>query len=185
MPRNTPQSALRHYIQGLQAVVGCVTESRISVHERSFPQLDTTYPAVLNENNPVTLAGLRPLTFSGGQEFRIVQDSNAANGPNRITTVKYWYQFALLDGRKLLTFHWTPETTSPGQRTYPHLHVESSLLDPSGPFMPDTFSKLHIPTGPVSLAAIVRFAIEELGVTPIPRDWNERLGNVEAAFRQE
>ncbi len=51
--------------------------------------------------------------------------------------------------------------------------------------MPDTFSKLHIPTGPVSLAAIVRFAIEELGVTPIPRDWNERLGNVEAAFRQE
>ncbi|MGI8964362.1 MAG: hypothetical protein ACR2GI_07655 [Thermomicrobiales bacterium] len=83
-----------------------------------------------------------------------------------------------------MTFHWTPEVNLVGQRKYPHLHVESALLDNDGPFLPDTFSKLHIPTGQLPLESIVRFAIEELGVEPIPNDWSERLRVGEEAFER-
>ncbi len=184
MPRTPLQTTIRQHLQYLQQIFGCLTEARIIGPDRRALQLGTIYSVLLNGNDPVRLDGHQPLAFSGGQEFRIVQRPDGGNQLLEVEVTQYWYQFALPNGGKLLTFHWTPERSSPGQRTYPHLHVESSVLDPAGPFLPDTFNKLHIPTGPVSLAAIVRFAIEELGVTPIPRDWNERLLKAEAAFWQ-
>lgn len=42
--------------------------------------------------------------------------------------------------------------------------------------------KLHFPTGPVSLAAIVRFLIEEVGVEPNRADWDRVLSDAEATL---
>ncbi len=41
-------------------------------------------------------------------------------------------------------------------------------------------SDLHLPTGVVSLASIVRFLIEEIGVEPNRDDWDEVLRQIEA-----
>lgn len=64
------------------------------------------------------------LQFDLGQRFRIIRDPNAEDGPYRAITVEYWYRFGLHGGPTLLSFHWTPETTDPSQRTFPHLHID-------------------------------------------------------------
>lgn len=181
--RNTIAKAYERYVTSMQAAVGCITHSRFVGATPRQVRLNATETLSLNRGDPVPLASAKGrLTFSAGQRFRIVQDLDAANGPYLVIIVQYWYQFALSNDREVLTYHWTPETEGPGERRYPHLHVGSSMLDPDGPYLPDTFSKLHIPTGQVPIEAIVRFAIEGLGVPPIPRDWKERLLKGEAAF---
>lgn len=175
--------AYDRHVTSMQAAVGCITHSRFTGATPRQVRLDATETLSLNRGDPVPLwSSAGRLTFSAGQRFRIIHDADVIDGPFRITTVDYWYQYALLDGRELLTYHWTPEAIDTDQRLYPHLHVGFGLLDAEGSFMPDTFSKLHIPTARVSLEAIVRFAIEELGVAPIPRNWKERLLRGEEAL---
>lgn len=47
------------------------------------------------------------------------------------------------------------------------MHV-GSLVTTGSRFRRKDFNRLHIPTGPVSLAAVLLFAVEELGVEPSP-----------------
>ena len=58
----------------------------------------------------------------------------------------------------------------------PHLHLGSSL---DGNDAIDV-SDLHLPTGVVSLASIVRFLIEEIGDEPNRADWDTILRQIEA-----
>jgi hypothetical protein len=181
--RNTVAKAYERHVKAMQAAVGCITHGRFAGVVPKQVRLNAVYTLSLDQGDPVPLwSSAGRLTFSAGQRFRIIHDADVVDGPYRTTTVNYWYQYALLDGRELLTYHWTPEATDSAQRLYPHLHVGFGLLDAQGLFMPGTFSKLHIPTARVSLEAIVRFAIEELGVAPIPRNWNERLLRGEEAL---
>jgi hypothetical protein len=57
----------------------------------------------------------------------------------------------------VVAFHWHP--VQGGRVTWSHLHVYGAhgSLD---------LHKLRLPTGTVSLAAVVRFPIEDLGVLP-------------------
>ena len=184
MALNTPSQAYRRYFNSLQAAVGCITHGRFTGRIAATPRVNQTYALVLNDGNPEPLKGRFRLAFSAGQEFRIIQDERADHGPYRATTIQYWYQFQVIDGVRLLTYHWTPETTDPGQRTYPHLHIESGLVDQNGPFNPDTFSKYHIPTERISIEAVVRFAIEELGVEPISSNWESVLNRGQEVFNR-
>jgi hypothetical protein len=47
-----------------------------------------------------------------------------------------------------------------------------------------TLHKLHLPTGRVSIEAVVRFLIEDLDVVPRRRDWSAVLDRHEEAFRR-
>lgn len=182
MPDNTPGRAYQRYFNGLQTAVGCISHGRLTGLSQREPELNRAYSLVLNNGDPEHLKGLNRIAFSAGQEFRVIRDERAIEGPFRATTIQYWYQFAVIDGPRLLTFHWTPETTDTRQRMYPHLHIESGLLNPDGPFNPDTFSKYHIPTERVSIEAVVRFAIEELEVRPNRKNWNTVLAEGQASF---
>ncbi len=88
------------------------------------------------------------------------------------------YELALVDRgeTELLVYHWHPEsTTSP--RVDPHLHVSAALrptsADGSRGVVP--LDKLHLPTGPVPLAAFARMLVGEFGVEPRAADWAARL----------
>lgn len=73
------------------------------------------------------------------------------------------------DGRpqEIMAFHWTPDAPPP-QRRLPHLHV-GSLVASASPFRGADFHKLHVPTGVLTLEAVLLFAVEELGVETAQR----------------
>ncbi len=116
-------------------------------------------------------------------EFKIIRDDHLENGPYKVTTLQYEYQFATPDGDNLLTFHWTPETKESSQKTYHHMHIGSKLLAKDTPILPGSLNKAHIPTGRVSIESVVRFAIEELGVKPLRNGWQKDLDRSESTFR--
>lgn len=185
MRKNTPGQAYERYARALQAIVGCITEARVTLIERRGIEVDTVYAIALKSGDGVVLASrYGSVQFDLGQRFRIIHDPEADAGPYRATTVEYWYRFALQDGPALLSFHWTPETTDPSQRTVPHLHVEAGLIGGGVHSRLRSFGKLHVPTERVSCESIIRFAIEELEAPPVKSSWRSVLDQQEAAFNR-
>lgn len=151
--------------------------------ERDYA-VDRESSILLNNGDPLRLRTVAPpaIQLSFGQRFEIVRGESIPDGPYRVHTREYWYQFSLEDDRELFAFHWTPDTTDPRQRRHPHLHVGAALLLPESPIFPGALNKRHIPTGRVSIESIVRFAIEELGVEPLIETWRDVLDRGEQQF---
>lgn len=88
----------------------------------------------------------------------------------RIETTDYAFRFQERDGSFLLAYHWHPTGNSPV--THPHLHVGCRTLAVD-------YARAHLPTGHVSLPAVLRAAIAEWGVKPLRADWDEILEQAE------
>jgi hypothetical protein len=149
----------------LDSVVGCLIIAPIWIasEERS----DAT---ILAFDTP---GGSVPLRSAYGLRLRVrlrtrVGPAEVGDGPWRVRIVAY--QYALLDreGREYLAYYWRPEGSS--QVTEPHLH-----LGPAARFGAREIAAAHLPAGPVSLAAVVRLAVEELGARPLRADWSTVL----------
>ena len=94
------------------------------------------------------------------------------------------YRYRLLDHdqTELLVYHWQPGPDYAGP-DHPHLHVSAAFrakLD-AVTTREIGLDKLHIATGRVSLAAVVRMLIAEFGIAPQRADWRENLDRIEAA----
>ncbi len=76
-------------------------------------------------------------------------------------TTSYAYAIVLGERQELVAYHYHPTGTSPA--TFPHMHVKNLTA-------PIYLGKAHFPTGTVSVEAVLRFAIEELGVQPLQPD---------------
>jgi hypothetical protein len=114
--------------------------------------------------------------YEGHMSLRVQCDITAGqhivrNPWNRAVLIAY--RIDVGDGA--LSYHWHP--FGPSHVLTPHLHVKASRDMAPGAAAID---KLHFPTGPVSLAAIVRFLIEEVGVEPNRPDWEHVLADAEA-----
>ena len=83
------------------------------------------------------------------------------------------YQYRLLDHieRELLVYHWQPGSAYLGP-DHPHLHVSASLNAQTSAVDRQSIDldKLHLATGRVSLASVVRMLITELGIAPRRHD---------------
>ena len=81
-------------------------------------------------------------------------------------------------------FHWHPDPIVPAP-AIPHLHVSAQLIVPNPANASDTLplDKLHLPTGYVTLPAVVRMLIEEFGVRPLTATWQTRLIEAEATLQ--
>jgi hypothetical protein len=94
----------------------------------------------------------------------------------RVVTAGYVYQFLYADNdRECLAYHWHARGASP--IVWPHIHVP-------GPVAPVDLTKAHLPTGVVSLPAVLRCAIGDLGVRPLRRDCATVLADAERALAQ-
>ena len=85
------------------------------------------------------------------------------------------YRHALIARRteqELLAFHWHPHVAG---NAFPHVHLESGLG------LQRDFVGIHVPTGPLNLEDVIRFAIEELGIRPRIRNWAAVLDQTRAA----
>jgi hypothetical protein len=119
--------------------------------------------ATLNNGDatPIRSTSLGPLFLTTGLRLRIVR-IDLGNEPFDCQMRGYWYSIFAPAEKEIISFHWTPDVTGL-ERSFPHMHI-GNVVSGGGSVLPDRFHKLHIPTEVVPAEAIVRFAIEELGV---------------------
>jgi hypothetical protein len=91
----------------------------------------------------------------------------------RVSSRAYHYELTTADGRQLLRYDWHPTGRSAVTRPHVHLRRHAAPID---------LSRAHVPTGRVSPEAVVRFAIEELGVPALRSDWRTVLDEAERSF---
>jgi len=141
-----------------------------------------------NGSNPD--AGPYGVTFLGAKPARLARSAGATplhlvllinylvvhgdDGSSRnrwaVRTTGWTYRIELHDGRKSFAYHWHPVGRS--AVTWPHVHVY-------GRTEPEELRKAHLPTGDVSLAALVRMLIDDFGVVPLRADWQAVLARHE------
>ncbi len=171
----------------MREALGCVTQHRLTLTERARLALNITYTVALNDMDPVPLRGEVPLHLTAGQYIRLIEtaDPEDERGPIKVSTVRYFYVLATETDEEILSFHWTSGAAvegGPEEVSFPHLHIGPALIGTQPVIRPKNLRKAHIPTGRVSLEAIIRLAIEEFGVTPLHPRWQEILARTEGAF---
>jgi hypothetical protein len=94
-----------------------------------------------------------------------------APGTWGVQTAGYGYELLVASGQSVLAYHWHPTGRSPVRRPHFHLHAHATPLD---------LRRVHLPSGRVELADVIRFLITELGVRPRRRDWEAAVASAEA-----
>lgn len=179
---SSPRDALRDYAQPLQAALHCVTSVilQYSADEpgaREILRVVTPPGAELRRRDQASGAHLASVYLRIDHHISTLLDS-ARDEPRRYRIATLGYNYAVLDQqyREILSFHWHP-----GQRSHeyePHLHVGSAVIDADVPEFGKTFSRMHIPTGQVSLARVVRMLLTDFQVMPNRQDWDVVLGRL-------
>lgn len=181
--KNTPDRAFYRFHNPIEKALGCITARRLLIPQRGDLVLGRHNSIVLADGDPVPL-GSSSITLSVIHEFKIIHDDTLENGPYKVRTLQYQYQFATSDGDDLITFHWTPEAKETAQKKFPHMHIGTKLLANDTPMLPGRLNKAHIPTARVSIKSVVRFAIEEIGVRPLRKNWHRDLETGDATFQR-
>lgn len=127
---------------------------------------------VTPSDDPIVLrSALGTVGFQFGHQFRTVRASGHVARDQRwhVSTAAYSYQLYDENDAELIAWHWHPGTVR-----RPHLHA------PAGPIG----KRMHVPTGRVSVEAVLRFLLTELDVhTRRPADEvHEILDAAEDAF---
>lgn len=99
-------------------------------------------------------------------EVRLRERWTATSEPAR-----YAYEVRRLQGPEVIAFHLHPNLT--GSLIH-HLHLGAG----AGSLMPE-LTTAHVPTGPVTAVAFLRFVIEDLGVRTLREDWRGVLESAE------
>lgn len=150
----------------LRRSLSCVTSAQLYVPSKKPGELE----ALAMSEDPLRLrcSGQPNISHASlviGHQFRVVPDEDLGW---HVSTRQYEYYIQDDEERELIAWHWHPES----KITYPHLHVPAGQIH----------HKMHIPTGRVSIEAVIRLLITEFGVPPIRHDWEVVLEEAEANF---
>ena len=121
----------------------------------------------MNGGLPVALGGPSQLRFRLQQNYRIIE-SEPSGTLWRVEVVDYDYTLYDVEEREVLLYHWHPVGNSSVET--PHLHLKQGAQVGRA-----EVRDAHLPTGDVSLNAILRVLIEEMGVRPRRSDWESIL----------
>jgi hypothetical protein len=83
----------------------------------------------------------------------------------RCLTKGYWYTVSDSELEEIISWHWHPSS-----HPSPHVHVKGGFDG-------------HIPSGRVTFESVVRFTIDEIGVTPAHQRWEQVLTEQEDRHR--
>ena len=152
--------------QGIQRAISCVTTSVADVAGGYYP---SPFPHRLTINNgqSVILGGHSQFMLGLQQNYRVVESGPSATRW-RVDVVGYDYVIYDAEQREVLLYHWHPRSNSPVET--PHLHLEQGAEVGRA-----EVRNAHLPTGDVSLNAVLRVLIEEMGVQPRRPDWDSIL----------
>ncbi len=171
MAGRNPAEAVANFIEPLQRAVSCVTPAVLNVHG-GYHLADVPHVVTLGDGEPVRLRG--PLALRATQHYRIVKASGE-HGPYKISTAGYLYALDDEQGREVLAYHWHPEGR--GEEARPHLHLGDGAAVGH-----ERIACAHLPTERISLEALLRCAIADLGVEPLRSDWRDVLDRTQAIF---
>lgn len=181
MAGRTLYEAWVSHVEPLRAALQCITPERFVLRES--PQglrADKVYSCTVNNMNPVPLKG-GGISIVVGQTIRINRTHTTVAQERYIVEVlSYAYGFKVgpePQSLEILTFHWDGVDSASGGISPGHLHIGRRLLAQPTPIRPGDFQNAHVPTGYLSIATMVRFAITELGVSPLNDDWVGALAN--------
>lgn len=184
MAGRTPSEAYATFIDAMNQALYCVTAGgRLFMSgDRYNLQVDKEYGVLLSgggagpddreDGDPIRLNSDSQLWLGVAHAF-IVRRDGPVETPFRVSSTAYSYFFYdEVEHRRqeVLAFQWN-KNAAPPERQYPHLHVGSVIARGSpfaarSPFRSDDVNGLHIPTGRLSLEAVLMFAIQELRVEP-------------------
>lgn len=164
MSGRTPAEAVNRHLELLQPIVTCVTDGVLNVSGGYFPR-DEPHKLTLGDNLPTSLSGSSDLALSIIQYYRIIE-AIGADGPWMFSIVGYQYIVSHRSEGLILAYHWHPHGQS--TTTWPHFHIESGAQLGFRPL-----SRAHLPTGDITLGAIVRMLIQDFDVEPRRDDWRE------------
>lgn len=184
MAGRSPNEAFENDVRPLRDALGCITQFRLLRQERQPFRVNFLSALGLNSFRPVSLRGAFDLTLRVGLEFRIRrEDIDVSSGAGyAVALVSYSYRFSTADGQDILSFHWAPESLNPIAIRFPHAHIGPAITSGQTVLRPGDLHRAHIPTGQISLPAVIRLAISEFGVTPLHDDWAARLEAADAAL---
>jgi hypothetical protein len=87
------------------------------------------------------------------------------------------YETSILDrdGNEIVAYHWHPLGQS--NVKHPHVHLSNQIrpIELGRNQTPLPLADMHLATGVVPLAHVVRMLIEEFGVAPLRDDWDAAL----------
>jgi hypothetical protein len=172
----SPQEAALNAPESFKAILGCITsEGFVSRYERSRHDMRMAdfqdKFAILDRRNGQTLK------LELYQRYAVV-NAEGDRGPWTTTTTEYIYEVFDQTDDLIAAWHWHPMSGRVGDEAHwPHLHAYGARETL-------TLHKLHLPTGRVSLEAVVRFLIEDLDVVPRRADWSAVLTRHEDTFRR-
>jgi hypothetical protein len=176
-------------IDALGSAASCVVDRRLASLTSHF-EPNESYTLRFS-NPPASLraatGGPSGLLFDVQHRFAIVEGSAGRAGQQwQATTRMYEYRLLDHDGRELLVYHWQPGDEFMGP-DLPHLHVSAALNAQTSAVEKRSIDldKLHLATGRVSLASVVRMLITEFGIAPRHHDWAEALDRTEQVFQAE
>lgn len=136
---------------------------------------------------PANAGGSSGLLLDVRHQYAIVLDGTVGSSPSwRVSSRAYEYRILDHQAEELLVYHWQPNSIAGGPN-FPHLHVSATLSAQTAfsarqPFRLDS---RHLPTGRVSLEAVIRLLIAEFGIAYRHRNWMTRLKRTEDVFRRE
>jgi hypothetical protein len=172
MPGRTARQADDAFLGPLRRALSCITDVQFFVSPPAPAR------ALLLSGGDLTGGDLklRSGVVGGGlllrirQQFRSVHDLDAVMEERwHVSTVAYDYRVSRVDDdRELLSWHWHPR----GGVSFRHLHVGADWLN----------RRLHVPSGRVSIEAVLRMLLGELAVPPKGEDWADVLAETEARF---
>lgn len=167
MAARTPGSAVEKLRLATAAILGCVTDrpvlARLDRHPANTLLLTLAPPAI---PTPLRRAsGSRVLGLLLRRSF-VVESSDQQPVTYALRLTSYNYQVLDAHNREIIAYHWHPESASP--IITPHLHLTSRIgeIDLGAAGETVALGEMHLPTGFVTPAAIVRLLIPEFGVAP-------------------
>ena len=172
-------------------VTDCVTTQRLFAQPEGY-EPDVLYAVAFGHTaEPVSLpakaGGASGLLLDLRHQYTIVPDETVHPAAAwRVSTRAYEYRLLDSQSTELLVYHWQPNSIAGGPK-HPHLHVSARISAQTAfaTWQPFPLDSRHLPTGRVSLEAIIRLLIAEFGIAYRHRNWMARLNRTEAVFRQE
>jgi hypothetical protein len=167
VPGRTAHQALAAFIEPMQRVLSCTSSANVVYRLPHASQVQT----LTTSEAPIRLRTSTNAAFllSADQQYQLVWSPDPKRGPWKVQTRAYRYRIDREGEGELVSWHWHPPMGVP----FAHMHTPPAAQ----------LHGLHLPTGRVSLEAVVRLLLAELDVRPCRQDWREVLDEAEDAFR--
>jgi hypothetical protein len=121
----------------------------------------------------VRLRGSTSLSIVATDVCRVDRLADGSLAGWQVVKIGHVYAFMTRSGDEVLAYHWHPY--GEGAVEFPHIHIGPAMSRHDSVVRPGEAHKIHVPTGEVSLADVIRLAITELGVEPRREDWEAIL----------